>query len=337
MYLTPFHKTILDRANFERFRRSKVKCGGERPSCDRCSGRRQSCHYARTTKQEDAQRAAAEDARRHTEAIERVAFAPRFRNIRSRPVNPATALGELAAVPILPPPHPGPINQNNMNPVQSNADLLDQNQYDPSQLTRSQPTRSQLTPNQYDPIQSNPSQFARRQSDATQFDPIHFDQNQFDPNHIDEILGDRNPRLNKSSQYRQDADSTFEGLGSPPNEQLQFPRGSQFAQRDYSQLPSGPSQYRGAFDCSNSAPIVQPDGIQPYVNYPSIVYPNVPAWSAWSNSVLPAQSVPRWPNDFGLESTNHAQTPAESSQHVKRAESLAYITAMMPLPENGCA
>ena len=59
---------------------------------------------------------------------------------------------------------------------------------------------------------------------------------------------------------------------------------------------------------------------------------NRPSVPTWSESGLPARSVP-WSepvfDDFGLGSMNNAQTPAESSHHVERARSLASMAAMM--------
>ena len=352
-FLTPFHRVILDRVNFERFRDDKLKCGGEKPSCGRCSGKGKFCRYGCTEKEETVQRVAAIYARREEYALGIAASAPEPRSLQPRLEGPITALGELAAAPVLSPPYPEQINQSYFQPVQSTADLWGSDRFTatqctpsnytptdcaptdytptyytpniytsiyqtPSYQTPSYQTPSYQTPNYQTPNYQTPSYPTPTQVAPIQLDPAQIGQNQFDPNNIDGTLGNWTPTPNFTPQY-----SPLESL---PDEWFQHPQESQFAPREVSQLPSGPLQFREGLGFTNGAQTDQPDRDLPYLNHSSPVYPNVPAGAAWSNSDFPAQGTPRWPDNFGLESMDNAQMP---SPHVERVRSLADIPAMM--------
>ena len=104
MFLASFHKTILDRANSERSRKDKVRCDGVQPSCGTCSKKGLSCRYECTTTELVAMRADSEN-RRLREACERGASAPQHRDLQPRSEGPVKGLRELAAAPVLSPPH----------------------------------------------------------------------------------------------------------------------------------------------------------------------------------------------------------------------------------------
>ncbi|KAM0794330.1 hypothetical protein BDR22DRAFT_827038 [Usnea florida] len=337
----PVKKTVKACSNC---RRNKLKCGGEQPSCGRCSGKGQLCHYGNTDYMEVVQRADAVNEWRRQEAYERAASAPRHRRLKSRALGP---FRKLAPAPVVSPPHTGQGIQTQTDPVQSTADLVGLDQftstpYTPTAFTPSNYTLAENTPadytpadctaasyipttyipttytqTSYTPTNYTPTQFTSSQLGPTQLGPGQIGQTQFDPTQFGTTLGNWDPSLQRTPQYP--------WMESLPDEQFHHPQESPFAQREITQLPSGPLQYGQAFDSTYGPPTVQPDWIPPYGDYENMVHPSAPIWS---ETGLPAQSVP-WSepvsNDFGLGSTNIAQTPAESSDHVDWERSLGYI------------
>ena len=354
MFLTPFHKTMPDGANFEHFRMNKQKCYGEQPSCGRCSEKGRLCQYGNTEYEDTAQRADAFNEWRRQQAYARAASAPQHRPLQPRSKGSVKPLRKLAAAPVSSPSFPEQINQTQFDPVQSTANLLGSDRFTETRYTLSNYTNTptDYTSNIYSPAVYTPSSYTSTyhaptyhaptyhapaydapaydaptyhtptQTTPAQLDLAQIGQNQFDPNGFGETLGNWDLKPERTSQYPR--------LESLPDELFQYPQESPFAQREISQLPSGPLQYDQAFDSTYGAPIVQPDWNTSYVNYQNMVRPSVPIWS---ETDMPAQSVP-WSepmsNDFGLGSINLAhiaQTPAEYSHHVEQERSLGYIDA----------
>ena len=354
MVLTPFHKIILDPAKSEPSRRTKVRCGGEQPSCGRCIGKGQFCRYDWTENEEAVQRAAAEHAGRQREAFENAASAPYHRYVQPRPEGPVTEFGEPAAAPISPPPHPEQINRSQIDPVESSADF---SQYTPTLYTATQNSPTPFTSTLYTPSQLNANQFA----------PSRFGQKQFGPNHFGETLGSWNPRPTESSQYSQGADLMSNGLEDqldeasqysqqcqlartnytqpqygqlPNNTQPQYGQLPYYTQPQYGQLPYNTQPlyeqppYNRELDFAAGSSTDQFGGISRYPRASNMVYDGA---ATWQDTYLPNQYQAGMGSMFvGLPAGNsyNAQTPMESGLHIERARTPAYIAAMMPLWED---